>query len=160
MGLLGATACGGAQSPCFMMESRYTVAIRQGPDAGMSFQGVFGLRIAEDGHLYGAFKPDSGLPPDKAMPITGSADGQAVSLRFTVAPGVYIYGTGTADHDLFSCHDPSVKTIAMGGVFSGPQPGDLGDWQCSTHGYVRAGDSLTGVFNGTTTTDTSGTIAF
>jgi hypothetical protein len=142
-------SCSSAQPEvpfCYMMESAYTVAIRQGPDAGMNITGAFGIEIRPNGDVIGLLRPD-GTTGSGDLVISGHVAGAGVSLLFTFPDGRRVFGTGTATHDLQDCQGDT-EDVAMGGTFSGPAPGDLGDWQCSTHGYVRA-STLNDLFNGT-----------
>jgi hypothetical protein len=97
----------------------FEIAVRHGPSAGLSLEGVLALTIEHDG----AIKRASFAVPDRPeIPVVGQANGRAINLFFDLGDEGMLFGVGTAQYDIRECRGP------MGGPFTGPLPGDLGDW--------------------------------
>jgi hypothetical protein len=97
----------------------FEATVRLGPSAGLALQGVLTLQIEPDGRIdTGTFA----LADGSTIQVIGQANGRAINLFFDLEDGAFIAGVGTAQYDIRECRG------AMGGPFTGPLPGDLGDW--------------------------------
>ncbi len=92
--------------------------IQQGPSAGLNLSGEMRTAIDSAGRLHGALAPESG----SAITVTGQIDGQAIHLSFDLGNDAAVLGVGTLQHSI----DNPQGTA--GGLLTGPQPGDSGDW--------------------------------
>lgn len=118
----------------------FVAAVRSGPNAGWTVAGDLNLTIATDGSVSGTVT--SAADASTLATVVGQITGHAVNLAFdlgkaadTAANGeheYYMYGSGTMVNAPSDCAGP------MGGVFAGPQPGDIGDWDICTD-YRRPG---------------------
>ncbi|MEA2595561.1 MAG: hypothetical protein QOF01_2030 [Thermomicrobiales bacterium] len=115
----------------------FEAAIRQGPSAGMVYQGILRLPLEADsaidhGTLIVGVGEDDDAPQLSEVPVVGQASGRAVNLLITVGDGQYVYGIGTFEHPVGRCQG------RMGGPLVGPLPGDAGDWV----GYATCSDCI------------------
>ncbi|CAG0928180.1 hypothetical protein TFLX_00781 [Thermoflexales bacterium] len=92
--------------------------IQQGPSAGLNLSGELRTAIDSVARLKGMLKPEAG----SAVTVTGQIDGQAIHLSFDLGNNSVILGVGTLQHDV---NNPQGTA---GGMLTGPQPGDSGDW--------------------------------
>jgi hypothetical protein len=117
------TALAQAQVTCHIP---FEAEVRSGPNAGLAVAGELMLAAEADGSTIGALV----LADGTKIPLVGQVSGRAVHLLFMLdvsadasAPRV-ILGTGTALTDI----DDETCGTWLGGPFSGPDEGDLGDW--------------------------------
>jgi hypothetical protein len=104
-------------SPGCVVEFEATV--RLGPSAGLTLRGRLAGVVDAAGHLsQGAFV----LADGTRLPLVGQLNGRAINLLIQLSAGRNVYGVGTLENDLHLCSG------SLGGVFSGPLAGDLGDW--------------------------------
>ncbi len=103
----------------------FEAAVHVGSDAGLSLAGTLLLEVT-DGSAEGTMTRDDGT----SLPLVGQVTGRAISLVIDLGDGQYIFGTGASWNDFLSCDSVG------GGTFTGPNPGDLGDW-----GYAIGGRS-------------------
>jgi hypothetical protein len=94
-----------------------------GPSAPATYQGTLQLTLGNDGAFTAASFTQSGDVPKST---TGHAVGRAVDFQIELAPGQVLSFSGASEHPLDDCQG------AVAGLFSGPQPGDLGGWQATT----------------------------
>jgi hypothetical protein len=92
--------------------------IQQGPSAGLNLSGDLRTTIDSAGRLQGTLVRESGSP----VTVTGQIDGQAIHLSFDLGNHNAVLGVGTLQHSI----DNPQGTA--GGLLTGPQPGDSGDW--------------------------------
>lgn len=126
MFLMGLVACNSATSTPSSISCTidFEATVHQGPDAGLSLVGDLALQIESSGALSGALSQQDG----SQVPVSGQAQGQAINLVFDLGSEQYIFGVGSLQYDIRECKG------AIGGPFTGPQPGDNGDW-----GYALGG---------------------
>ena len=108
----------------------FVAAVREGPTKGWAIAGDLNLKIAADGSVTGTVTSADDKKSVLAG-IVGQITGRAVNLAFDLGKPsdpkegdqeYYLYGTGTMINLPAECKEP------MGGLFAGPQPGDIGDW--------------------------------
>lgn len=92
--------------------------IQQGPSAGLNLSGDLRTSIDSASRLQGTLIRESGSP----VTVTGQIDGQAIHFSFDLGNNHAVLGVGTLQHGL----DNPQGTA--GGLLTGPQPGDSGDW--------------------------------
>jgi hypothetical protein len=92
--------------------------VYHGPSAGTKLKGKLDFQIDAAGSLEGSLVTEDG----GAIPVVGQVNGRAVNLVFEVSEEHYIFGVGAGEAPIYQC------TGYMGGGFTGPQPGDSGDW--------------------------------
>lgn len=97
--------------------------IRRGPsslpNAQRTIEGVLELTLADDGAIdVATFTDDDGNP----FSVVGQATGRAISLRFALGDDEVLVAVGAGQEAVGDCRGE------MGGLLSGPQSGDLGDW--------------------------------
>ncbi len=133
------------------LQTLFVVTVDQGPSAGLVLQGVLSADVdPATGVLAGTLTPGpdprTGLPYPSvsfttvdghflpnldvtALPVRGELQHHAVHLILLDAggPGKPVFGVGTTEADTGTGlrHAPG----ALGGPASGPEPGDLGDWE-------------------------------
>ena len=96
----------------------FAATVNSGPSVGTEMLGVLRFDVAPEGTLTGEL-----IHEDKTtVPVTGSADNNAINLVFTLSETAIIYGVGTSDQPVAEC------TGTFGGPFTGPAAGDAGDW--------------------------------
>lgn len=105
----------------------FDATIREGPNMGVIMAGDLTISIDGDGALTGMLAMQDG----KSVNVAGQVVGRAINLAIEAQPasdgtqGMYIFGTGTAWQPI----SPDMNCGGtLGGTFSGPQPGDIGDW--------------------------------
>jgi hypothetical protein len=104
--------------------SDFEATVHHGPNQGLSLQGQLRFRLDTTGALRGQLTTTDG----QQINATGQATGQAINLILTVGTEQYVFGTGTASDPVYTCQG------VWGGGFTGPQPGDSGDWLTRTIG--------------------------
>lgn len=92
--------------------------IQQGPDAGLNLSGDLRATLDAAGRLQGTLMRESGSP----ITVTGQIDGQAIHLAFDLGNNAAVLGVGTLQHDISNAQGTA------GGLLTGPQPGNSGDW--------------------------------
>ncbi len=105
--------------------------VRVGPSTGTAVQGTLTVQVGKDGDLSGSLATSD----NKTIGMVGQLTGRAINVAFEYqkptasAPGQYIFGSGTFWTPVSSTNPCGDN---MGGTFSGPQDGDIGDWRvCS-----------------------------
>jgi hypothetical protein len=125
-----ATAPAQAQSTCTLSVHAETAA---GPSAPVSYDGVLQFTLGADGYFTQAtFTPSTAAP----LPATGRATGRAIDFQIDLGSGQMLTFSGAGDQPLTACQG------AAGGLFTGPQPGDLGVWQTGGSGQTSSAPSL------------------
>jgi hypothetical protein len=100
----------------------FAVAVRQGPDAGTTYEGALALVVGSDGAVdQGSFQTADG----QQMTVVGQVTGRAVNLQFATSDGKHLYGVGTAEKTLAA---GECAAGHIGGPLVGPGEGDTGDW--------------------------------
>jgi hypothetical protein len=99
----------------------------------MVYAGVLAFSVAPDGVIAGG-----SLTPllGDAMAVTGQAAGRAIDIQVELAADQLLVLSGLGEQSIADCSGP------MAGLFSGPQPGDLGTWSTVTEN--SAGSSMGG----------------
>jgi hypothetical protein len=92
--------------------------IQNGPSAGLTLNGDLRLTLNTAGRLTGALARETG----SAITVTGQIDGQAIHLAFDLGHAQVVLGVGTLQHGI------SNPQGTAGGILTGPQPGDNGNW--------------------------------
>ncbi len=101
----------------------FSAVIRKGPTQGLRLSGTLRLTSSYDGSLTGSL-----LSTDRQVyvGVSGHAHGRAINLAFDFGYSgrtqTYLLGVGTMWEPFNKCSG------AMGGLFTGPQDGDIGDW--------------------------------
>lgn len=112
-------ACGGkgedSGSECSIA---FAATVNAGPSLGTELLGTLRFRIDPAGALEGELETEDGT----SIPVTGSADMNAINLAFALGEDQTIFGVGTSDQPVAEC------TGTFGGPFTGPAEGDSGDW--------------------------------
>lgn len=121
---LGLTACSGSTASATDCTGDFEATVHQGKNAGLSLAGKLSLHIQPAGNLIGTLATDDST----SVAITGYAVSQSINLVFDLGDGRQIFGVGSLQNDIREC-----KGLA-GGPFTGPEPGDSGDW-----GYAIGG---------------------
>lgn len=126
--LLGLTACGTTSSvtEAAKCTGDFEATVYQGPSAGLSLIGPLSLQVDATGNLTGSLAASDGA----LIEVTGQAIGRSINLVFNLGEDKRIFGVGSLENDIRGC-----KGLA-GGPFTGPKPGDSGDW-----GYAIGGRS-------------------
>jgi hypothetical protein len=126
--VLGLTACGPASAvtEAVKCSGDFEATVYQGPSAGLSLIGPLSLQVDATGNLTGALTASDGT----LVEVTGQAIGRSINLVFNLGQDKRIFGVGSLENDIRGC-----KGVA-GGPFTGPKPGDSGDW-----GYAIGGRS-------------------
>lgn len=96
----------------------FEATVYYGPSAGRSFSGRLDLQIESSGELSGTLTQLDGVQ----ISISGQTNGHALNLLFDLGSSQYVFGAGTTQFNLRDCRGVG------GGPFSGPMPGDIGDW--------------------------------
>jgi len=96
----------------------FEATVHSGKNAGLSLAGKLTLHIQPSGNFIGTLATDDST----SVQVTGYAVSQALNLVFDLGDGRYLFGVGSAQYDMNEC-----KGVA-GGPFTGPEPGDSGDW--------------------------------
>ncbi len=104
-----------AEDSCWIF---FQAAVHQGPDAGMALAGDLDLVFSGESRFEGVLRGENG----RTYAITGQFDGMAVNWILDLGSQNLLFGVGASQRDLSACQGRG------GGTFSGPQPGDSGDW--------------------------------
>ncbi len=99
---------------------RFEATVHYGPDAGLSLNGQVRLEVGASGTVSGILKLGDG----SQVKAVGQANGRAINLMFDLGNDQKVFGVGTTERDIREGGG------MMGGPFSGPRAGDLGDWLC------------------------------
>ena len=128
MMVLGLTGCGAASpvTEAIKCTGDFEATVYQGPNTGLSLIGPLTLQVDATGNLTGSLTANDGA----LIEITGQAIGRSINLVFNLAEDKRIFGVGSLENDIHGC-----KGVG-GGPFTGPMPGDSGDW-----GYAIGGKS-------------------
>jgi hypothetical protein len=102
--------------------SGFEARVREGLSSGTSFDGSLALQEDADGGLSGTFTSTDG---SMTAPIVGQANGHAINLAIELSEKQYLFATGTMWNTFAGCSG------VMGGPFTGPQVGDVGDWNAN-----------------------------
>ncbi len=98
----------------FQLQAR----IQQGPSTGLTLNGDLRVTIDSANRLQGTLTRETGSP----LTVTGQIVGLAIHLSFELGDNNAVLGVGTLQHDI------SNPQGTAGGLLTGPQPGDSGDW--------------------------------
>lgn len=108
---------------------------RLGPNAGQflwaggtqpgQIHGRLTFGISTDGILAGAALQ---LDDGSSLPAVGQATGYALQARIALGDARALMLTGVGEQPIATCRG------VVSGLLSGPQPGDLGDWQATASG--------------------------
>lgn len=117
---LGLTGCGAASAVAETINCTgdFEATIYQGPSAGLSLVGPLSLQVDATGNLTGKLAANNGA----LIEVTGQAIGRSINLVFNLGEDKRIFGVGSLENDIRDCKGLS------GGPFTGPEPGDSGDW--------------------------------
>lgn len=96
----------------------FEATVHSGKNAGLSLAGKLTLHIQPSGNFIGTLATDDSA----GVQVTGYAVSQALNLVFDLGDGRYLFGVGSSQYAMNEC-----KGVA-GGPFTGPEPGDSGDW--------------------------------
>ncbi|HEY7034824.1 MAG TPA: hypothetical protein VH482_26020 [Thermomicrobiales bacterium] len=108
----------------------FSVAVRQGPDAGLTYDGTLALVVGPDGAVdQGSFQTTDG----QQMTVVGQVTGRAVNLQFATGDGHYLFGAGTAEKAIAAGECAAGQ---IGGPLVGPGEGDTGDWATADLGTL------------------------
>jgi len=102
--------------------TRFEARVREGLSEGKSFEGDLNLQEDNDGLLSGTFTSTDGTTTAQ---VVGQANGHAINLALEIDSKQYVFATGTMWNTFAQCSGP------MGGAFTGPQVGDIGDWSAN-----------------------------
>ncbi len=98
----------------FQLQAR----IQQGSSAGVTLNGDLRVTIDSANRLQGTLTRETGSP----ITVTGQIDELAIHSSFDLGDNNAILGVGTLQHDIGNPQG------SAGGLLTGPQPGDSGDW--------------------------------
>ncbi len=105
-----------------------------GPSAPVAYDGVLQFTIDSAGGFTAAsFTPQG----QAAVSATGNATGRAIDFQIELGSGQTLAFSGAGAQPFSTCPDSAT------GIFSGPQPGDIGGWQASLPSGA-AGSTTTG----------------
>ncbi|MBI1880916.1 MAG: hypothetical protein HYR94_22280 [Chloroflexi bacterium] len=122
--VISLSACSSAATSEVACSGDFEAAVHSGKNAGLSLAGKLSLHIQPSGNFIGTLATDDSA----SVQVTGYAVSQALNLVFDLGDGRYLFGVGSSQYDIGEC-----KGVA-GGPFTGPEPGDSGDW-----GYTIGG---------------------
>jgi hypothetical protein len=120
-----------------------TATIRSGPSASLTLPGAkpgelagtLTVTLGPDGAIdQGGFTLSDGV----TLPVVGQATGRELALRARVGLGQTLVLIGVADQAVTQCAG------AIDGLLTGPQPGDLGDWQATMAGATGGATTASG----------------
>jgi hypothetical protein len=101
----------------------FNAVILRGPTKGLRLSGTLRLASSYDGTLTGGLRSDDG---QVYVEVGGHVKGRAINLAFDFGYSgrtqTYLMAVGTLWEPFNNCSG------AMGGLFTGPQAGDIGDW--------------------------------
>ena len=112
------------------LRSLFEFHVRQGPSAGLDLSGLIMLQADATGALKGVWT----LADQTTVTIVGQATGRAINLLLTLPDGRVVFGVGTADRAWGD------RVSIIGGVGTGPEPGDMADWLVGTPSNPGGGD--------------------
>lgn len=120
MMVLSLAGCGAASAVAETIQCTgdFEATVYQGPSAGLSLVGPLSLQVDATGNLTGALTANDGA----LVEVTGQAIGRSINLVFNLGEDKRIFGVGSLENDIRDCKGLS------GGPFTGPEPGDSGDW--------------------------------
>jgi hypothetical protein len=124
---LTVAACQPVLAPPATCVIDFEATVYSGPSAGLSLQGPLSINLDAAGNLTGQLTTADG----QAVRVAGQAMGRMISLVVFVGENQYIFGTGASENPLHQCSG------VLGGGFTGPQPGDSGDWGFALGGRSR-----------------------
>jgi hypothetical protein len=118
--VMSLTACSGAASVAETIQCTvdFEATVYQGPSAGLSLAGPLALQVDATGNLTGALTTNDGT----SIQLSGQAVGRSINLFLDLGNGKHIFGVGSLENNIQECKG------AIGGPFTGPEPGDSGDW--------------------------------
>ncbi len=111
-------------SPTATCVVAFEATVQQGPDTGLALIGDLTLTTDATGAVTGTLVQADGTEVN----ATGQVNGRAIHLVFALGNDQYVFGVGSLQYPFQECRG------AIGGPFTGPQPGDSGDW-----GYALGG---------------------
>jgi hypothetical protein len=112
------SACNNSTASATDCSGDFEATVHSGKNAGLSLTGKLSLHIQPSGNFIGTLATDDSA----TVLVTGYAVRQAFNLVFDLGDGRYLFGVGSSQYDISEC-----KGVA-GGPFTGPEPGDSGDW--------------------------------
>lgn len=118
--VLGLTACSGIPAAADVIKCtvNFEATVHQGPNVGLSLAGPLALEVDSTGNLTGVLTTNGGT----YIQATGQAVGHSINLVFDLGDDKHIFGVGSLENNIQECKG------AIGGPFTGPEPGDSGDW--------------------------------
>lgn len=117
---LGLAACTATPATSTTTIGRFEATVHYGPNTGVSLNGQVKLDVESSGNVSGVLT----LADGSQVKAVGQANGRAINLMFDLGNDQKVFGVGTAERDIREGGG------MMGGPFSGPAAGDLGDWLC------------------------------
>ncbi len=108
-----------------------------GPSTGTAYEGEIELIVDSDGLASGSFTPSGGA----ALTVAGSVGGRALDIQIVLADQSRLSVSGVSGDFIDRCTGP------MGGIFAGPELGDVGVWQAGKAGQTTG--AVVGGSNGT-----------
>ncbi|MBA2519349.1 MAG: hypothetical protein H0V24_06765 [Chloroflexia bacterium] len=117
----------------------FVTAVRQGPSASQLLtddaalpgeaRGELSFSLSASGALEdGVLRLSDGTD----LPVVGQATGNSLQMRIDAGQGIVFVAIGVGEQDVAACQG------AINGIMSGPQAGDLGDWQAVALGQGTA----------------------
>ncbi len=100
----------------------FEARVREGLSNGKSFDGSLALQEDSDGGLSGTY---TSADDSITGAVVGQANGHALNLAIELGDKQYLFVTGTMWNTFAACSG------VMGGAFTGPQVGDIGDWNAT-----------------------------
>ncbi len=122
-------ACSSSTASAATCSGDFEATVHAGKNAGLSMNGTLSLQIQPSGNFIGVLATED----NPNIQVTGYAVSHAINLVFDLGDGRHLFGVGSLQNDIREC-----KGVA-GGPFTGPEPGDSGDW-----GYAIGGKSKPG----------------
>ncbi|MFN8443734.1 MAG: hypothetical protein U0175_23350 [Caldilineaceae bacterium] len=121
--ILGLAACqpGIAPTRAIACNTQFEATVHHGPNAGMAVTGTLLFALNYQGEISGVVATNDG----NEIVTSGQANGRAINLTFKVGDRKYLFGVGSAENPIYTCSG------YWGGSFTGPEPGDSGDWLAS-----------------------------
>jgi hypothetical protein len=118
--ILALTGCSAASSAAETIKctGNFEATVYQGPSAGLSLVGPLALEVDATGNLTGALTTSNGT----FVQVSGQAIGRSINLVFDLGQDKHIFGVGSLENNMGECQGVG------GGPFTGPEPGDSGDW--------------------------------
>lgn len=115
----------------------FEATVHAGPNTGLALVGHLQLTFDEEmASLGGTFIADAtASDPSTAIEVDGSVANGQVTLRFHLADGRIIQGSGPISADALACK-PGME---FEGNLTGPDAGDTGDWRTITVQFGAGG---------------------